>query len=219
MRFLTDRTRMTLHAIAWAICLVAASPTANAASAEEIEIKVDATLKLFRESVDGAEVFLQNAKGVLVFPNVFKAGFVFGGEYGEGALRIDGVTVDYYNTAAASFGLQLGAQTKRLIIVFLKQDALDRFRASRGWEAGVDGSVALVELGAGGSVDTTNTRDPIVGFMFGNKGLMANITLEGSKFTKLKKGEVGKRESGTKSDANDEAAPASESAGTSAETQ
>jgi lipid-binding SYLF domain-containing protein len=183
--------------LAAAVCastLLALAPTARAASAEEIDIKVDAALKHFQQSVDGADVFLDNAKGVLVFPSVFKAGFVFGGEYGEGALRIDGVTVDYYNTAGASFGLQLGAQSKTVILVFLKQDALDKFRASRGWEAGVDGSVALVELGAGGSVDTTNIQDPIVGFVFGNKGLMANITLEGSKFTKLKKGEVGKRE-------------------------
>jgi lipid-binding SYLF domain-containing protein len=186
--------RLVLAAAVCASTLLTLVPTARAASAEEIDIKVDAALKHFQQSVDGADVFLDNAKGVLVFPSVFKVGFVFGGEYGEGALRIDGVTADYYNTAGASFGLQLGAQSKTVILVFLKQDALDKFRASRGWEAGVDGSVALVELGAGGTVDTTNIQDPIVGFVFGNKGLMANITLEGSKFTKLKKGEVGKRE-------------------------
>ena len=120
-----------------------------------------------------------------MFPSVIKAGFVAGGEYGEGALRIRGKTVDYYNTAAASFGFQLGAQAKTIILVFLDKGALESFRNSQGWEAGVDGSVALVTIGAGGSIDSSNVRDPIVGFVFNNKGLMYNLTLEGSKFTKI----------------------------------
>jgi lipid-binding SYLF domain-containing protein len=124
---------------------------------------------------------------VLVFPSVFKAGIGIGGEYGEGALRIRGKTVDYYSTAAASIGFQLGAQSKTVIIVFMTNKALKEFRDSSGWEAGVDGSVALVEFGAGGSIDSTNIKDPIVGFVLDNKGLMFNATLEGSKFTKLKK--------------------------------
>ena len=100
-------------------------------------------------------------------------------------MRINGKTVDYYSTAAASIGFQLGAQAKTVILVFMQDKALKNFRDSSGWEAGVDGSVALVELGAGGSIDTTNIKDPIVGFVFSNKGLMYNLTLEGSKFTKL----------------------------------
>lgn len=164
-----------------------AAPAAQAASAKEIDIKVDAALETFREKVDGADDFLASAKGVLVFPAVYKAGIGIGGEYGEGALRIGGKTVDYYNTAAASIGFQLGAQAKTVIIVFMQDKALDKFRNSKGWEAGVDGSVALVELGAGGSLDTTNIKDPIVGFVFANRGLMYNLTLEGSKITKLDK--------------------------------
>lgn len=164
-----------------------AAPAAQAASAKEIDIKVDAALEKFREKVDGADDFLASAKGVLVFPAVYKAGIGIGGEYGEGALRIGGKTVDYYNTAAASIGFQLGAQAKTVIIVFMQDKALEKFRNSKGWEAGVDGSVALVELGAGGSLDTTNIRDPIVGFVFANRGLMYNLTLEGSKITKLDK--------------------------------
>jgi len=173
-----------LGAIAAAFLLTA--NVATAASAQEIDVKVDAALQHFREKVGGADEFLASSKGVLVFPSVFKAGIGIGGEYGEGALRIGGKTVDYYNTASASIGFQLGAQAKTVIIVFMQQDALDKFRNSSGWEVGVDGSVALVELGAGGSIDTTNIRDPIVGFIFGNKGLMYNLTLEGSKITKLK---------------------------------
>lgn len=170
-----------------ALLTLAGSPAALAASAQEIDIKVDAALKHFRAEVDGAEEFMQAAKGVLVFPSVLKGGFVFGAEWGEGALRVGGATVDYYNTVAGSFGFQLGAQAKTVIIIFMEQKALEKFRNSKGWEAGVDGSVALVELGAGESLDTTNIRDPIVGFVFGNKGLMFNLTLEGSKFTRLDK--------------------------------
>ena len=113
------------------------------------------------------------------------AGIGIGGEYGEGALRIGGKTADYYSTAAASIGLQRGAQAKTVIILFLQQEALDNFRNSKGWEAGVDGSVALVKVGAGGSIDTTNIKDPIIGFVIGQKGLMFNVTLEGAKFTKI----------------------------------
>lgn len=160
---------------------------AHAASAAEIDIEVNAALQRFEKEVGGGKEFLQAAKGVLVFPNVIKAGIGIGGEYGEGALRVGGKTVDYYSTASASIGLQLGAQAKTVILVFLQQEALDQFRRSEGWKVGVDGSVALIKIGAGGFIDTTNIKDPIVGFVFGQKGLMYNLTLEGSKFTRIKK--------------------------------
>ena len=159
--------------------------TSYAKSAKEIDVRVDTALERFNNDIKGGKEFLKTAKGVLVFPSVIKAGIGIGGEYGEGALRINGKTVDYYSTAAASIGFQLGAQSKTVIVVFMQDDALKKFRASSGWEAGVDGSVALIELGAGGSIDTTNIKRPIVGFVFGNKGLMYNLTLEGSKYTKI----------------------------------
>ena len=137
--------------------------------------------------IDGATSYLGIAKGVLVFPKVYKAGIGIGGEYGEGALRIGGRTVDYYSTAAASFGFQLGAQAKSIVLIFTNEEALKKFRDSEGWKVGVDGSVALVDIGDGKAVDTTNIKDPVVGFIFGQKGLMYNLTLEGSKFTKLDK--------------------------------
>jgi len=158
-----------------------------AASAAEIDAKVDAKLKKFYKEVDGAKELGNKAKGVLVFPSVVKAGFGIGGEYGEGALRIGGNTVDYYSTAAGSIGFQFGVQSKAVILMFMGSGALSKFRKSKGWEVGVDGSVALIELGAGGSIDTTNIKDPIIGFVFGQKGLMFNLTLEGSKMTKLDK--------------------------------
>ena len=156
-----------------------------AGAANEIDTSVDLALEQFKKDIKGGDEFLKSAKGVLVFPSVFKAGVGVGGEYGEGALRIGGLTVDYYSTAAASIGFQLGAQSKRIIIVFMQDDALKKFRESKGWKAGVDGSVALIEIGTGGTIDTTNIKDPIIGFVFGNKGLMLNLTLEGSKYTKI----------------------------------
>ena len=160
---------------------------ASAASAKEIDIKADAALERFCQEVASGKKFLDSAQGVLIFPSVIKAGIGIGGEFGEGALRIAGKTVDYYSTAAASIGFQLGVQSKTVILVFLDKGALKKFRKSSGWEIGVDGAVALVTVGAGGSIDTTNIKEPIVGFVFSNKGLMYNLTLEGSKITKLER--------------------------------
>ncbi len=167
------------------VAMLLSPVSASAASAEEIDIKSDAALQSFKEQVKGAEAFLAKAKGVLIFPEIIKGGVVLGAEYGEGALRIGGKTIDYYSSAGGSFGLQLGLQRRTVIIVFLEQAALDSFQASKGWKAGVDGSVAVVEWGAGASLDTVKFNDPIVGFIFGNEGLMFNLSLEGSKYTKL----------------------------------
>jgi len=132
--------------------LFAAAPAAAITDQEEMVQKAHITVQKVLQSKDiGHYVreYLKQAKGVLVFPKVFKAGFGFGGEYGEGALRIKGKTVDYYSTAAASFGFQIGVQKKSIILLFTQQAALKHFRESSGWKAGVDGSVALATLGAG----------------------------------------------------------------------
>ena len=167
------------------ILIITLANTGLASSAREIDTSVDVAIERWQKKVVGTDDLVKKSKGILVFPSVFKAGFVFGGEYGEGALRINGKTEDYYNTIAASFGFQLGAQVKTIILVFMEQSALDKFRASEGWEAGVDGSVAIITVGAGDSIDTSNIQDPILGFVFGEKGLMYNLTLEGSKFSKI----------------------------------
>ena len=157
------------------------------ASAKEIDIRSDAALKRFKKEVEGGSDFLNKSKGVLVFPQVIKAGIGVGGEYGEGALRIKGKTEAYYSTASASIGFQLGAQSKSLVLVFLSEKALTEFRHSDGWKAGVDGSVAVIKWGAGKDINSIDIKDPIVGFVFGNKGLMYNLTLEGSKFSKIER--------------------------------
>lgn len=167
------------------ISLSLAHTQGYADSAEEINIKVDSALERFRAEVAGGDRFLQSAVGVLVFPSVLKAGFGIGGEYGEGALRIGGTSVEYYSTAAASIGFQLGAQSKAVFILFMNSEALENFRNAQGWRAGVDGSINLIKIGAGGAVDTNTIQDPMVGFVLTNAGLMYNLTLEGSKFTRL----------------------------------
>jgi len=156
-----------------------------AASKTEIDIEVKQALKRFNKEVGAAEEYTKLAKGMLVFPSVFKAGFGIGGEYGEGAMLINGKTTDYYSTAAASIGFQLGAQTKTVIIIFTTHDALKKFRNSDGWEAGVDGSVALIDLGAATTIDTNTIKNPIIAFVISNKGLMYNLSLEGSKYSKI----------------------------------
>jgi len=160
--------------------------TASAGTAKEIDSSVDAALEKFYVIKGGADM-VKKGQGVLVFPSVIKAGLGLGGEYGEGALRIKGKTVDYYSTAAASIGFQLGVQQKTIIVVFMKKDALEKFRASDGWKVGLDASIAVVAVGAGGAIDSSHINEPIVAFVLDQKGLMYNITLEGAKISKIKK--------------------------------
>jgi lipid-binding SYLF domain-containing protein len=166
------------------VALVLIPDGAWAATKKEINASVDVALKRFASDVKGADEFLKAAKGTLVMPRVKQAGLIIGGKYGNGALRVGGKSVGYYNMAAASAGLQIGAQESNIILCFMDEAVLKKFRASKGWQVGVDGTVALVTIGAGGSVDTTKLKEPIVGFVFGQAGLMAGVTLEGLKFTK-----------------------------------
>jgi lipid-binding SYLF domain-containing protein len=161
--------------------------SAYAASADKIDRQANKALEVFMEEVNGAEIFLDQAAGFLIFPRVIKIGIGIGAETGEGALRVGGKTIDYYRTSAGSVGLQLGAQAKSIVIVFMTEDSLRKFQNSKGWKVGVDGSIALIDLGGGKTIDSHNIKDPVVGFIFGSKGLMYNLTLEGSKFSKLDK--------------------------------
>ena len=190
MNALLSKKRGWFSFLAMALGLtLAMSPvtTSYAASAKEIDASVDVTLDRFFKQVDGAKEFVKNAKGLLIMPGVVKAGFGLAGEYGEGALRVGGKTVNYYSIAGASFGLTIGGEKKDILIAFMTDEALKKFQASSGWEAGVDGSVALISMGAGTRLDSTTMKDPIVGFVFDTKGLMADASLKGSKFTKKDK--------------------------------
>jgi lipid-binding SYLF domain-containing protein len=169
------------------LAVLALASAGCATSASSINRQADHTLGIFADQVNGSEIFLNQAAGYLVFPRVLKAGAGVGGETGEGVLRVGGATVAYYRTTSGSIGFQLGAQAKSIVIAFLTRESLERFRNSSGWKVGVDGSVALIDIGAGKTIDSDNVRDPVVGFIFGSKGLMYNLTLEGTKFTRIDK--------------------------------
>ncbi len=169
------------------ILLLSAAAPAGAASREQIDAEVrEATSTLYRHSSSAKEL-AGRAAGMLVFPKVVKGGIGIGAEYGEGALLIGGRTAGYYSIIGGSIGFQLGLQRKSEVILFMSQRELDKFRNRDGWKAGVDGSVALATLGTGGKIDTETAKKPIIGFIFSNKGLMYNLTFEGSKITEIRK--------------------------------
>ncbi|WP_353192905.1 YSC84-related protein [Pandoraea pnomenusa] len=158
---------------------------ANPNKRREIDAAVNGTLDKMFASVKGSRELVNKARGVLVFPSVLQAGFVVGGEYGEGALRVGGVTKGYYNTVTASFGLQIGAQSKAVVFLFMTQEALDKFQRTDGWTAGADASVAVVKVGANGAVDLNTATSPVEVIVMTNAGLMANLNIEGTKVTRL----------------------------------
>lgn len=181
------------HKIKWAILMVSAiafmgvffASSLSAKTAREIDVEVNVALERFHKQVMGGAKLIEAAKGVLVMPNVFKGAFLLGGEYGEGALRVSGQTVDYYSTAAGSIGIQIGAQKKDIFLLFMTDEALKQFRDAKGWETGLDGNVAFWKYGAGVREDTTTTKEPIIGFVIDAKGLIGDFSFKGAKFTKL----------------------------------
>jgi lipid-binding SYLF domain-containing protein len=167
--------------------LMLPSGGAQAKSEKEIDASVDVALDRFQKDVKGADDYLKGAKGVLVMPNVKKAGFVVGAQWGKGALRVGGKTVGYYKMDAGSVGFQAGYQEANFVFLFLTQDALNSFRASKGWTAGVDAGITVVDASVGASLDTLKAKDAIVAFVIGKEGLMAGWSAKGTKFTKLGK--------------------------------
>ncbi len=162
-----------------------ATPSSLEARRTGIEANVDSALANLYTQVPTSRDLVKQARGVLVFPSVVTAGLVVGGSYGRGALRTGGSTFGYYSTTAASVGLLAGAESKAIYVLFMTQEALDKFEASKGWTAGVDASVTLLKVGADGTITTQTVQQPIVGFALTNGGLMANLSIEGTKFTKI----------------------------------
>jgi len=152
----------------------------------EINASVKAAMDRFKKQVKGSTEYLKAAKGVLVMPNITKAGFVVGGQYGQGALQVGGKTVDYYSLAAGSVGFQIGAEKYDMVILFMTDEVLKKFRSSQGWEAGADAEVTLIKAGADVSVETLRSQNPVAGFVFDQKGLMGGVSIKGAKFTKIK---------------------------------
>jgi lipid-binding SYLF domain-containing protein len=164
----------------------AADPAAaNAAERREIDADVDEALSRLYRTVNGSRELLAKARGVLVFPDVMAAGFVVGAEYGRGALRVEGRTIGYFTTIGGSFGAQVGAQSRAIVYAFMTRTSLDHFKRSSGWTAGADATVALVKMGANGMIDTHTAVNPIEAFVLTNAGLMAGVSLAGSKVSRL----------------------------------
>ena len=168
-----------------ALALFGGSGVGQAASARQIDAEVNDTLDRLYRHVPGGRELAARAAAILVFPTVIKAGMGIGGEYGEGALRSGNITAGYYDTVAASIGFQLGAQARSVIIMFMTPGALESFRRAHGWKVGVDGSVAIITIGAGASIDSENITSPVVGIILDTAGLMYNLTLEGSKISRI----------------------------------
>lgn len=158
---------------------------ALAGSAAEIDKEVTLALEKLYASSSAAVELAKAAKGILVFPNVIKAGLVIGGQYGEGALLTDGKTVGYYNTVAASYGLQAGAQSFGYALFLMTDESLGYLNRSDGWEVGIGPTVVVMDEGMAKSLTTSTAKDDIYAFIFGQKGLMAGIGLQGSKITRI----------------------------------
>jgi lipid-binding SYLF domain-containing protein len=167
------------------LAFVAAPQTGEAGSATEINAAANATLQSFVAQNPSARELGRKAAGVLVFPSILKAGIGLGGEYGEGVLIVKGNAAGYYNIISASFGFQLGVESRSLIIMFMTEEALAGFQNAYGWKVGVDGSIVVVTVGAGGSIDTETLTSPIIAFILDPQGLMYNLSLEGSKISRI----------------------------------
>ena len=182
----TSRVRLGILASVLALAVALPLQSSSAATPAEVDSNVEFALKRLYSEVTGSEDVIKKANGVLVFPKVIKAGFIIAGEGGQGALLIGGKIVAHYDIMSASVGLQGGAEKKDIIMAFMDAASLKKFQDSNGWKAGADGSVTLINVGANAKADLTNINAPIVGFVVGQSGLMAGVSLDGSKITKAK---------------------------------
>jgi len=178
-------SKIVVLIVCFAVFFALAATNSFAASKEEINVGVNASLERFDKQIKGSKEFLEIAKGILVIPNVTKAAFIIGGQYGQGALKEGGSIVGYYSLAAGSLGYQIGAEKYDLVIIFATDEALKKFKSSEGWEAGIDAEVTLVDIGANVPASTLVSQHPVVGFVFDQKGLMAGVSIKGAKFTRI----------------------------------
>jgi len=176
-----------LIALAFGVTNLMNAGSAAAASAAEIERSVNSAVKKLAAKNPWTKELAEKAKGVLVFPNVVKGGFMVGGQFGEGALRKQGKTVAYYNTVTASYGLQAGLQRYGYALFFMTDSALAYLDRSDGWELGTGPSVVIVDKGMAGGMSTTTASSDVYAFFFDQEGLMAGLGLQGTKITRIRK--------------------------------
>jgi lipid-binding SYLF domain-containing protein len=165
--------------------------TGHAATAQAINASADQTMALFRQQFPGADAYLRDARGVLIFPQVIQAGIGIGGEYGEGVMRIADHDAGYYSIAAGSWGFQFGVQAKSIVVLFMDGQALRHFQEKtamgNNFNVGIDGSIAIINIGGQASVNSATINRPIMGFVFNQKGLMYNLSLQGAKITQIQR--------------------------------
>lgn len=160
--------------------------TTPAERRQDINSAADAALERLYENALESRDLVQRAHGVLIFPRVLSASFVIGGEHGEGVLRVNnGQNAGYYSTTSGSIGFQAGAQSKAIVILFMSKEALDHFQSSNGWTVGADATVAVANIGANGRIDTNTMNEPIIAFAMTNAGLVAGVSLNGTKIERL----------------------------------
>ncbi len=177
---------LALGCLAFAGCTTTGpqDPQTAAQQRSTINQHADETLERLYKTAPGSRTLVQRANGVLIFPNVVRAGFILGAEHGTGVLRVGGRDTGYYTTTGGSIGWQAGAQSRAVVLLFMTQAALDKFRNSNGWTAGADATVAVANVGANGTVDTNTAKQDVVGFVLTNAGLMAGVSLDGAKIQK-----------------------------------
>ncbi|RAC94309.1 BPSL1445 family SYLF domain-containing lipoprotein [Burkholderia multivorans] len=165
---------------------MADSENGQAGKRRSIDAGVDSTLTRLYGTANGSRELVRRARGVLTFPSVVDAGFIIGGQYGEGSLRVGGQTTGFYSTITGSIGFQAGMQSRAIVFLFMTEESLARFRNMDGWSAGGDASVAVLKVGANGDIDTSSASNQVNAFVLTNSGLMAGVSLQGTKVTRLK---------------------------------
>ena len=178
-----NQSLFKLHWLLLASCLL--PHLALADSAASIDKNVDTSLAQLYKETPAARQLGKVAKGILVFPRIVKAGFIVGGQYGEGALRIGDKTKGYYNSAAASVGLQAGVEAFGYALFFMTDKGIEYLKTSSGWELGVGPSIVIIDKGAAASFSTTTAKEDVYAFFFDQKGLMAGLNLQGSKISRI----------------------------------
>jgi lipid-binding SYLF domain-containing protein len=184
MQIVTKCLRVALVGVAF-LTSAAVGQTVDAASAVEIDRKADVAMRDLMASHEAARVLAKEARAILVFPNIVKGGFMFGGQFGDGALRREGRSVAYYRSLAASYGLQAGVQTFGYALFLMNDKALEYLDKSAGWELGVGPTLVVVDKGTAAALTTTTGRSDVYAFFFDQQGLMAGIGIQGTKITRI----------------------------------
>ena len=184
--FIIIGTSLTAAALVATGCTTTSSATADPAEERKaIDAAADSALSRLYAQQPGTRELVASARGVLVFPSFVSAGFIVGGGSGQGALRKGGKTTGYFRMTEASAGLLAGAQSQAVFILFMTEEALKRFEASSGWTVGADAAVSMINVGANATLNTTTTRQEVIGFVMTNGGLMGNLSLNGNRITRL----------------------------------